>query len=96
MPSWDYLTRYQESLRLLDRRQVDGLHYARTLRAWLENLDRHRDRVMPVLQTVYGRERSRLWFAYWRVFFMACEETFALDSGRAYFVGHYLFSKDGR
>jgi cyclopropane-fatty-acyl-phospholipid synthase len=95
MPSWDYLTRYQANLTLLDRWQIDGLHYSLTLRAWLENLDRRREQVMPLLRTTYGRDRARLWFAHWRIFFMACDETFALDSGRAYFVGHYLFSKGG-
>lgn len=93
MPSWDYLTRYQTGLPLADRWEVDGREYARTLRAWLQNLDRRRDEVMPILESVYGRELSRLWLQYWRIFFMACEETFALDEGRSYFVGHYLFSR---
>ena len=92
MPSWDHLTRYQDSLSLVNRWEVDGRHYCRTLRAWLDNLDRGRGRVMPLLEATYGHERAGLWFAYWRVFFITCEETFALDSGRAYFVGHYLFS----
>ena len=95
MPSWDYLTRYQTDLSLLDRWEVSGCHYALTLRAWLENLDRCRREVIPVLEDTYGQDRARLWLAYWRIFFMACEETFALDSGRAYFVAHYLFSKPG-
>lgn len=93
MPSWDYLTRYQDDLDLVERWEVDGRQYALTLRAWLENLDHHRDDVLPLLADTYGHDRARLWFAYWRIFFMACEETFALDSGRAYFVGHYLFSR---
>lgn len=93
MPSWDYLSRYQDELRLLDRWEVDGSHYARTLRAWLDDLDRERTAVMPLLRDTYGRDRARLWFAYWRVFFMACEETFALGEGREYFVGHYLFGR---
>ena len=93
MPSWGYLTRYQDRLRLKERWEVDGRHYARTLRAWLDELDRRRKEVLPVLTSVYGPERARLWLAYWRIFFMACEETFALDSGREYFVAHYLFSQ---
>jgi cyclopropane-fatty-acyl-phospholipid synthase len=96
MPSWDYLVRYQAALALVERWRVDGRHYAVTLRTWLDNLDRHRDKVMPLLESTYGRRQARLWFAYWRIFFMACEETFALDSGQAYFVGHYLFSKSAR
>lgn len=94
MPSWDYLTRYQDGLTLVERWRVDGGHYAKTLRAWLHKLDRHRAAVMPVLKATYGPERARLWLAYWRAFFMACEETFALDQGQAYFVGHYLFRRD--
>jgi len=93
MPSWDYLTRYQDDLRLDGRWEVEGTHYALTLRAWLENLDRRREAVMPLLDSTYGREKARLWLAYWRVFFIACEETFALGSRRDYFVGHYLFSR---
>ena len=92
MPSWDYLVRYQEHLKLVDRWQVNGCHYARTLRAWLNNLDHNRESVMPILDGAYGGENARLWLAYWRLFFMVCEETFALGAGREYFVAHYLFS----
>ena len=93
MPSWDYLARYQDDLSLLNRWEVNGRHYALTLRSWLENLDRHRSEVLPLLAATYGHDQARLWFAHWRIFFMACEQTFALDSGRAYLVAHYLFSK---
>ena len=57
MPSWDYLARYQDGLSLLDRWKVDGQHYAKTLRVWLENLDRHRDQVMPLLEAVVRPRR---------------------------------------
>lgn len=93
MPSWDYLTDRTDHLDLVERWEVDGRHYAKTLRAWLDNLDRARAGAMPLLEATYGSDRARLWLAYWRIFFMACEETFALDGGRSYFVGHYLFSR---
>jgi cyclopropane-fatty-acyl-phospholipid synthase len=92
MPSWDYLTFYQEHLGLADRWQVGGEHYALTLRAWLANLDRRRDRVLPVLERTYGADLAGLRLAHWRLFFIACEETFALASGTEYCVGHYLFA----
>lgn len=92
MPSWDYLTRYEDDLRLLERWEVDGRHYSRTLRAWLDAFDRRRADVSPVLEGVYGRDKTKLWSALWRVFFITCEEMFSLDAGREYFVGHYLFS----
>lgn len=93
MPSWDYLPRYQDHLRLLHRWEVNGCHYVLTLRAWLDNLDRCQPEVMPLLAATYGRDRAHLWLAYWRIFFIACEQTFALDAGHAYFVAHYLFAK---
>lgn len=92
MPSWDYLPDHQDALALRDRWEVDGHHYALTLRAWLQSLDKRREQVMPLLEEVYGTDRAWLWLARWRIFFMACEETFALDEGRSYFVGHYVFS----
>jgi len=92
MPSWDYLTRYQEHLALADRWQVSGEHYALTLRAWLDNLDRRRDLALPILRQAYGADQARLRLAHWRLFFMACQETFALAEGSEHFVGHYLFA----
>ena len=50
MPSFDHLPRCQDDLELVERWEVDGGHYARTLRAWLDNLDRRRDAVMPLLR----------------------------------------------
>jgi len=91
MPSWDYLLGYQDDLTLLERWEVGGTHYAKTLLAWLNNLDLRRNLVIPVLENTYGRDRASLWLVYWRLFFMACAETFALAGGRSYFVGHYLF-----
>ncbi|MBN1628651.1 MAG: class I SAM-dependent methyltransferase [Thermoleophilia bacterium] len=95
MPSYDHLPRLGGDLALKQRWELNGLHYALTLRAWLENLDRRRSEVMPILRTTYGAGRARLWLAHWRIFFMACEETFALDGGKEYFVAHYLFGRRG-
>jgi cyclopropane-fatty-acyl-phospholipid synthase len=96
MPSWDHLTRYQDCLQVLARWEVNGRDYSRTLRAWLGSLDRRREAVMPLLGEVYGEDAAQLWFALWRVFFITCEEMFALDDGREYFVGHYLLGQTRR
>ena len=34
--------------------RVDGTHYQKTAEAWLANMDRERDRVLPVLEATYG------------------------------------------
>lgn len=78
------------AVRTVDRQVVNGSHYARTLRSWLGNLDRHREAVRDVLSGVYGDGRADLWIARWRLFFIACEELFAYRGGREWVVAHHL------
>lgn len=91
MPSQDLLPRFGEHLSLVDQWSVNGVHYARTLRAWLNRLDAARDRIIPMFAPVYGEEETDIWINRWRIFLMACEELFAFRGGEEWFVGHYLF-----
>ena len=92
MPSWDYLPRYQDDLALVERWQVDGDHYARTLRAWLDNLDRRRDLVMPVLeQHVRYRTRPGCGWPTGGCSSWPARRRSPSASGTEYFVAHYLF-----
>jgi cyclopropane-fatty-acyl-phospholipid synthase len=56
-------------------------------------MDRNREQIMPVLVRTCGEARARLWWVYWRVFFMACAEPWGDDHGREWLVSHYLFEK---
>ncbi len=93
MPSDDLLLHFQRDLALSGHWRISGLHYARTLRAWLDTLDRHKAEVRKVLAGVYGADNETLWLVNWRLFFMACEETWKLRRGTEYLVSHYLFDK---
>lgn len=95
MPSDDLPARFQDDLRLLRRDRWDGRNYERTANAWLHNMDRRKARILPILERTYGAENAERWFQRWRIFFMACAELFAYESGREWFVSHYLFGLPG-
>jgi cyclopropane-fatty-acyl-phospholipid synthase len=44
---------------------------------------------MDVLHAFYGNRNARLWFQRWRMFWMACAETFGYDHGREWVIAHY-------
>ena len=93
MPSDNLPLRFQEDLRLLRQDRWNGTHYERTSNAWLANMDRNRDLIMPIMAQTYGDESAAKWFQRWRIFFMACAELFGLNEGREWYVSHYLFER---
>jgi cyclopropane-fatty-acyl-phospholipid synthase len=73
--------------------EVSGLHYERTLRAWLAKLDAHRGEAEGLFQAAYGDAGARRQVERWRLFFLACAELFGYRGGGEWIVGHTLLRR---
>jgi cyclopropane-fatty-acyl-phospholipid synthase len=93
MPSDNLLIHFQDDLKSVDHWIVSGTHYQKTAEHWLENMDLHREEIMPLFAEVYGEKEKTKWWAYWRIFYMACAELWGYRDGTEWFVSHYLFQK---
>lgn len=93
MPSRDLFHFFNHDLRISRQWAVNGNHYKKTLEAWLEKMDGQKEAIMSILEEREGPEQTLKWWSYWRIFFMACAEFFAMNGGNEYFVAHYLFEK---
>ncbi|MBA3937019.1 MAG: class I SAM-dependent methyltransferase [Planctomycetes bacterium] len=93
MPSDQLFLYFQEHLAIAAHWRVDGTHYARTARGWLDNLDRRRDTVMGFFRRDADHKLATVRCERWRMFFMACEELFGYAKGQEWIVSHYLFTR---
>jgi cyclopropane-fatty-acyl-phospholipid synthase len=91
MPSHDLMLRFQRDLVVADQWIVPGVHYARTLQAWLANLDAHSDEALAVLRSS-GRSlrEARLLLGTWRLFLISTEVIWGYRRGNRWGVSHYL------
>ena len=94
MPSVATLPRFQRDLRLERQWALDGTHYARTANDWLRNQDRNHAKVLGILNEAYGAKSGALWLQRWRLFWIACAETFGYAGGQEWLVAHYRFTRD--
>ena len=93
MPAHTLFPCFQDDLQLVQDWKVNGRHYAQTAEHWLQNMDAHRAGIMPLFAQTYGREHAVKWWAYWRVFYLACAELWWFRDGEEWHVSHYLFRK---
>ena len=92
MPSDDLPLFFQNDLMIEKRWRWNGSHYQKTAEAWLENLDRNKNQLWPVLEQTYGIDFAKMWFMRWRMFFLSVSELFGANNGNEWYVSHYLFS----
>ena len=102
MPSHNLLLHFQEHLKIEEHWWHSGLHYSKTARAWLENMDAHRREIYELFAETYGADEATKelrraaavrWLVRWRVFFMACEELWGYRQGEEWGVTHILLRR---
>ena len=93
MPSDDLLSHFKQDLRIEKHWQVNGIHYHKTAEAWLENMQLNEREIQGIFGETYGSNQSTKWWAYWKIFFMACSELWNTGGGEEWIVSHYLFKK---
>jgi len=93
MPAHDLLARFNADLKPVQDWKVNGRHYQQTAEHWLQNMDKHRDEIIPLFRDTYGADQALKWWCYWRVFYMSCAELWGYRNGEEWLVSHYLFRK---
>ena len=92
MPSHNIFQHFARDMVVDQQYRWNGLHYQRTLDAWLAKMDANRQPVLTLFEEAYGTGQAVTWFNRWRVFYMACSELFGFKGGDEWFVSHYLLS----
>ncbi|WP_159467517.1 cyclopropane-fatty-acyl-phospholipid synthase family protein [Dyadobacter sp. 3J3] len=93
MPSNDLLLYFNENMQIEQQWLVNGTHYAKTSKAWLDNMDAHKAEIMPLFEATYGKDKAVKWWVYWRIFYISCAELWNFNHGNEWMVSHYLFHK---
>jgi len=95
MPSEGLIKAFDDLFGVEAQWRWSGRHYERTALAWLENFDRAKLDLAPVLQAVYGVD-ARIWARRWRLFFLATAGLFGCRQGEEWGVSHYRLIPRGR
>ena len=93
MPADELFLRISGNLELEHRWRWSGSHYAKTSEDWLANIDQSRNEILKLLQQDLTMAEAHRTFNRWRIFFLACAETFGFSNGQEWWVSHYLFKK---
>ena len=91
MPSKDIFEYFDDDLEIINQWDINGNNYSKTCKAWLNNHYKNKRKILDVFKQHY--DEPKIWFNRWRIFFLSCEAFFSINSGKEYFVSHYLLKK---
>jgi cyclopropane-fatty-acyl-phospholipid synthase len=88
MPSHALVREFGDILTVEAEQRWSGTHYERTALQWLENFDRNRADIDPLLRATYGADAA-IWARRWRLFFLAVAGLFGHAGGDVWGVSQY-------
>src|SRR6056300_2010801 len=88
MPSHDIFSYFENDFFVEQSWKVNGANYAKTCNLWLQNHHKNKKTILDIFKGHYPNPKQ--WFVRWQLFFLACEELFACNDGKEWFVSHYL------
>lgn len=91
MPAQQLFHEFNRDLSVTNEWTWDGTHYQRTSEAWLANLDKNKAAVIDLFASGVPRSEAKRMYHRWRIFFLACAETFGCRGGQEWIIAHYLF-----
>ena len=86
----DNISYFEEDLVVEQSWKINGSHYAKTCNLWLQNHYKNKKTILDIFTGHYPNPRQ--WYVRWQLFFLACEELFACNDGKEWFVSHYLLA----
>ena len=92
MPSADIFDYFNDDFSVVKNWKVNGDHYAKTCRHWLENHYKNKTKIIDLFDDHY--DDANKWYQRWRLFFLACEMLFAHNQGNEWYVSHYLLEQN--
>ena len=93
MPSRDLFSHFSEAMHIERQWEINGVHYQKTLEAWLAKMTALKGTVLKLFKECYGEREASTYYHRWRIFFMACSELFGYQNGEEWGVSHYLMKK---
>eukprot|EP00039_Didymoeca_costata_P009016 m.119592 g.119592 ORF g.119592 m.119592 type:complete len:349 (-) comp14323_c0_seq5:356-1402(-) len=94
MPSKNLLYQFQDHMRIIKTKFINGVDYQKTLEAWRELHEQHKAKIVDIFEKARPGEGYADWVAWW-MFYVTCAECFGYDGGRGagteWFSQLYLF-----
>ena len=94
MPSRSLLGAFNKHLNIEKQWDINGIHYSRTLEAWLLHMKENKQEIIKIFNKHYPKNQVNCWYYRWQLFTIACSELFAYRGGEEWGVSHYLFNKN--